>query len=125
MNALAVFFGFIIAGIGLLGAAAPTILLEATPFLLTNAGLYSAAAFRIIVGVVLLAAAAASRMPRTLRVLGALIVLGGIVTLFIGVDRAQAMVDWWAALGPAFMRGWAFLAVLFGSFIIHASRRAT
>ena len=123
MNRLAAFFGFIIAAIGGLGVAAPSILLEATPFLLTETGLYAAAAFRVAVGAVLILAAATSRMPRTLRILGVLIVLGGIVTPLIGVERAQAMVDWWAALGPTFMRGWALLALLFGAFIIYASRR--
>lgn len=125
MNTLAAVFGFIVAAVGMVGVAIPTVLLEATPFLLTETGLYAAAAFRIIVGVVLFTAAGASRMPRTLRILGVLIILGGIVTPFIGVDRARAMVDWWAALGPAFMRAWAFLAVIFGSFVIYASRRAT
>jgi len=121
MSKLAIFFGLLIAALGLLGVAAPTILLQAAPFTLTQAGLYAAAAFRVVVGLVLILAAPASRMPRTLRVLGALMVIGGIATPFIGVERARAMVEWWSALGPVFMRVWASLAVLVGSFIIYAA----
>jgi hypothetical protein len=121
MSRLAIFFGLIIAVLGLLGVAAPTILLQSASFTLTQIGLYGAAAFRVIVGLVLILAAPTSRMPRTLRVLGGLIVIGGIATPFIGVERARAMVEWWSALGPVFMRVWAALAVLLGSFIIYAA----
>lgn len=128
MNRLAIFFGLLIAALGLLGVAAPTILLHAASLAVTQAGLYAAAAFRVIVGIVLILTAPTARMPRTLRVLGAVIVIGGIATPFMGVERAQAMVEWGYALGPLFMRAWAALAVLVGAFIAYAAslrRQAT
>ncbi|MDP9141246.1 MAG: hypothetical protein M3O62_10695 [Pseudomonadota bacterium] len=127
MNRLAAFFGLVIAGIGLVGVAAPAALLEVSSFVLTPAGLYSAAAFRVVVGVVLVVAAAASRMPGTVRVLGVLILIGGIATPLIGVDRVRTLIDWWSALGPMFMRAWAGLAVVLGLFVVYAvsaARRA-
>ena len=120
MSRLAAFLGLVIASIGLVGVAVPTALLEISSIALTPAGLYSAAAFRIVVGVVLIFAAVPSRMPRTVRVLGALIVIAGLATPFVGVDRARALVDWWSALGPVFMRAWAALAVALGLFIVYA-----
>lgn len=123
MNRLAALFGLVIAGIGLFGMAAPKALLEMSSFGLTQAGIYAAAAFRVVVGVVLILAAATSRMPKTVRVLGILILIGGIATPLIGVDRARAVVDWWSALGPLFMRVWAGLAVAFGLFIVYAVSR--
>jgi hypothetical protein len=120
MRWLAFLVGLIIAALGVLGIAAPTVLLDVTAFALTQVGLYVAAALRVAFGLVLIAAAAASRLPRTLRILGALIVVAGVITPFFGHERARAVVDWWSAQGPSFMRGWAVLAVIFGLFIIYA-----
>ena len=78
MRWLAFLIGLIIAALGILGIAAPTVLLDVTAFALTQVGLYVAAALRVAFGLVLIAAAAASRLPRTLRILGALIVVGSI-----------------------------------------------
>ena len=122
MSRLAIFFGLVIAIVGLVGVVAPTTLLEISSFALTPAGIYSAAAFRIVVGVVLILAATASRMPRTVRVVGVLIVIGGLATPFVGLDRARDMVDWWSALNPMLMRAWAALAVALGLFIVYAVR---
>ncbi len=120
MSRLAIFFGLVIAIIGLVGVVAPTALLEIAPYALTPAGIYLAAAFRIVVGVVLILAAAPSRMPGTMRVLGVFIVIAGLATPLVGVDRARDMVDWWSASGPIFMRAWAAIAVVLGLFIVYA-----
>lgn len=122
MRTLAVAAGLIIAALGAMDIAAPgpTTLLYAAAFTLTPVGLYGAAALRVAFGLVLIAAAAGSRLPRTLRVLGALLIVAGVMTPFLGVERAQAMLSWWSAQGPLFIRTWAALAVIFGLFIIYA-----
>lgn len=120
MRWFAITFGLLIAAIGIVGLADPALLLDATSFMQTSVGLYIAAAFRIAFGVVLIWIAATSRMPRTLRILGAFIVLAGIITPFIGVERVRAIVEWWSAQGVVFMRTWATVAVIFGIFIIYA-----
>ena len=89
-------------------------------FALTYVGLYVAAAVRVVFGLVLTAAASASRLPKTLRILGVLMVVAGIITPVFGVERARAVVDWWSAQGPAFMRAWAALAVVMGLVIVFA-----
>lgn len=117
---LAFAFGLVITAIGIVGMANPTLLLDATKFAQTSVGLYIVAAIRVAFGFVLIAAAAASRAPRTLRILGAFIVLAGIITPFFGVERAHAFVEWWSAQGTAFMRTWAALAIMFGLFVLYA-----
>jgi NO-binding membrane sensor protein with MHYT domain len=117
----AVLVGLIISAIGILGMAAPTVLLDATRFAQTQVGLYVAAAVRVAFGVALIGAAAASRMPRTLRIAGAVVVVAGIITPFFGVERTQAILDWWSAQGTAFTRTWAAFALIFGLFIIYAA----
>lgn len=125
MRLLAVLIGLIIAALGILGMAAPTVLLDTTEFALTQVGLYVAAALRVAFGIVLIAAAPVSRLPRTVRILGILFIVAGVITPFVGVERARAIVDWWTVQGPIFMRAWAAIAVVLGVFIICAfsSRR--
>jgi hypothetical protein len=121
MRWFAVLVGLVIAAFGILGIAAPTVLLEVAAFALTQAGFYVAAALRIAFGLVLIAAAAGSRLPRTLRTLGALFVVAGIVTPIIGVERARALVHWWSSHGSGFTRVWAVLPAILGLFVIYAA----
>ncbi len=120
MKLLATAMGILIAAIGVVGIAAPLVLLEFGRSLQTPSALYVVAAVRIIFGAVLLWVAGASRMPRTLRVIGIVIVVAGLLTLFFGVERSQAMLDWWSSQGLLFMRAWAGVAVIFGLFIVYA-----
>lgn len=120
MKGLSFLFGLIITAIGILGMAAPTVLLDWVRFAQTHVGLYVVVALRVVFGLVLIGASFGSRLPKTLRVLGALIIVAGIITPFFGVERTRAIIDWWSAQGTTFMRGWAVLAVIFGLFIIYA-----
>jgi uncharacterized membrane protein len=112
--------GFIIAGIGIFGVAAPSAFLEFGRSLQTPNVIYIIAAVRVIFGAVLLWVSPASRTPKTLRVLGVLIVIAGVLTPFIGVERSRAMLDWWSTQGPLFTRAGAGVAVVFGLFIVYA-----
>ncbi len=120
MRWLAFVFGLIVTAIGILGMAAPALLLDAMRFTQTSVGLYVVAALRVAFGLILIGVAATSRAPRTLRILGVFVVVAGTITAVIGVERAHAIVDWWSAQGTAFMRSWAALAVILGLFIIYA-----
>ena len=83
-NLLAMALGFVVAAIGVLGVAAPLVLLEFGRLLQSANALYIVAALRIVFGVILLWAAPNSRTPRTLRILGIFIIIAGLLTL-IGV----------------------------------------
>ena len=120
MVLLALLVGLFIVAIGMGGIAAPHGLLTAVRFVLTPLGLYLVAALRIVFGVVLILAAPSARAPKVLRLLGFIILVAGLTTPFFGVDRARAMLDWWAARGPAFMRLWAGFAVALGAFVVYA-----
>jgi len=121
VNQLAFVIGLLVTGIGILGVLSPATLLEVARFAATPLGLYVAAAVRIVFGLILMGAAAASRAPRALRVLGAFIVLAGIITLFIGVEGARSMLDFLSAHGMAPIRSVAALALLLGLFIVYAA----
>src|SRR6266571_780106 len=117
---LAMAMGLIIASIGVFGMATPSALLELGRSLQTPSALYIVAAVRVIFGALLLWVAPISRTPKTLRVLGVLIVIVGVLTPFIGVERSRAMLDWWSTQGLLFTRLGAGVAVVFGLFIVYA-----
>jgi hypothetical protein len=119
--ALAAFLlSVLVAVVGAVGLIRPTSLLAVAGLFLTPAGLYAAAAFRIVLGTGLFVGASTSRAPRLLRVLGVVIVVGGLVTPLLGVERASAIIGWWAARGSLFMRIWAAVALAFGLCLAYA-----
>ena len=120
-NLLAMALGFVTAAIGVLGVATPSVLLEFGRLLQLTGALYVVAAVRVGFGTILFWAAPDSRTPRTLRVLGIFIIIAGLVTPFLGVERSRAMFDWWSTQGSFFTRAWPIAAVGFGLFIAYAT----
>ena len=120
-NILAMALGFVVAALGVLGIAAPSYLLEFARLLQTAGAIYVVAAVRVGFGAVLIWAAPDSRTPRTLRILGAFLIIAGLATPFLGVERSRAVFDWWSTQGSLFTRAWPMAAVGFGVFIAYAT----
>lgn len=120
MAFVALTLSLVIAILGAVGIVVPTVLVAVSRPFLTPAGLYAAAVLRLVLGAALFVSAPASRAPRTLRILGVVIVVGGLVTPLIGVERARAIVAWWSDQGTALLRIWAAIALAFGSFLAYA-----
>jgi hypothetical protein len=122
MRLLASVVAMIIVALGVLGVASPVLLLDLVRPLLSPAAILVVAAVRVAFGVVLWLAAAGSRMPRTLRVLGIVVVVVGVLTPFFGVERSQAILGWWSQQPAWFMRVWAAMPIVLGLFILLALR---
>ena len=109
--------------------AAPDLRLSLEGSLMTPAGLYAIAAFRIAMGLVFVLVAPASRAPRTIRVLGLIVIIAGLTTPWFGVARARAVVNWLASAGPLWMRLDAGVGMALGGFLVYVfrtpARRAT
>lgn len=116
---IATIMGALIAALGVAGMAVPAVLLEFAQSLQTPGALYVVAAIRVLFGALLVWVASASRTPRTLRVIGVVIVIGGLLTPLLGIERFQAMLDWFSSQGPLFTRAWASVAVIFGLFVVY------
>src|SRR5262245_57993211 len=112
--------GVVLAGVGLLGVVAPSALLDLGRSLLNQKGLYAVALIRVVFGLLLLRAAPLSRMPKVLCVIGAVILINGVVTPFIGVERAKALMDWFSNQGSLFVRVVATLSIALGAFLVFA-----
>jgi hypothetical protein len=120
MRSLAFLVALFIALIGLTGVIAPDCLIVLGRHSVTPVGLCIVAALRVSIGLVLASVAPISRAPTTLRILGVIAVIAGVATLFLGAERAQALLEWWSGQGPLFIRLGAGIALVLGGFIAYA-----
>jgi hypothetical protein len=110
----------LIAALGGLGIVSPPRLLGVVRRFQTPAGLFAATALRLVLGAALFLAAPASRAPETVRIVGMIVFVAGLITPFFGVERFGRLLDWWSALGPAVIRTWASFALVFGLLLAYA-----
>jgi hypothetical protein len=97
MIALALILCAAIAAMGVLIIVKPALAHDLTGLLADKIGMWIAAAIRAVLALGLFAAAAESKTPMLLRILGLLILLVAIVMPILGVDRHRRMIDWWLA----------------------------
>ena len=86
----------------------------------TPLGLYAATAVRVAMGIVLILCAPASRAPKTLRVLGAVMCLQGLAATLFGPERARTILEWESIQRPAVLRAGAAVALATGGFMAFA-----
>jgi hypothetical protein len=120
MQVAALVIGLLIVAQGIVGLVAPATFLQLIELIQTPPNIYFAAVVRVAFGVVLVVAAPLSRAPFTLRILGAMIVVGGLMTPFVGVRLAEIILGWWSQ-GPDIIRAWAIGALVLGLFIVYAT----
>lgn len=123
MTQAALFIGLVILLQGVLGLAMPEAFVGIVQAFQTPPVVYLAAVIRVVFGVVLFLAAPASRMPVALRILGAAIVLGGLLTPLFGMQFSELVLGWWAHGGGALVRVWAAVSLVIGLFITYAVAR--
>ena len=117
---LALLIGLLLIVQGILGLLAPDVFLSTTRFIQTPPVMYVAAVLRVVFGIVLIRAAAGSRAPGFLRVFGFIIVIGGLLTPFVGVWASQHILGWWSASGPALVRVFAGVSLALGILVVYA-----
>ena len=132
LRTLAFVCGLCISAVGAVGLLTPSALVWIAQLFVTSGatGFYILATIRIAFGLILVSAAPASRLPRTLRVLGFVILILGIITALTGllsIGRAQGAIEWWLHQGSGVLRLTAVLILALGGFIAFAcspARRA-
>ena len=85
----------------------------------TPTRLYTASAFRLAMGLVVILGATASRAPRTLRVLGVLMCMQGLSATILGPEHARTVLEW-ETMRPALLRVGAIVALASGVFMVLA-----
>jgi hypothetical protein len=86
----------------------------------TPVGLYAAGAVRVAMGLVVILYASASRAPKTLRALGAVMCMQALAATLLGPDRARAVLEWETMQGTALLRVGAAVALATGCFLAFA-----
>ncbi len=88
----------------------------------SQSGQRIASGVRVVSGVLLFIAASASRFPRGLRALGAIVALGGLISLFIPLQLWQSIIDAWIVHPPIPFRLWGSLPnVLLAGVLLYAT----
>ena len=99
---------------GLIGLAAPDTFSGVVRFMQTSPAINAAAAVRVAIGIVLLQAASTSRLPIFMRILGGFVLVGGILTPFVGRQFAEVILNWWSSHGSALVRLFAAVSLALG-----------
>jgi len=86
----------------------------------TPVALYAAGAVRVAMGLVLILYAPASRAPKTLRALGAVMCMQALAAALLGPDRARAVLEWETIQGTTVLRVGAAVALSVGCFLAFA-----
>ena len=111
--------------VGVVGLVFPhTLMALRRQYVATPTGPYAVGAIRFAIGLLLILFAPASRTPRALRALGAVVCIQGLVQAvawpFIGLERGREILEWEAA-HPALLRVGALTALAVGGFVAFAS----
>jgi len=121
MALLAILIGLLFVCTGVLGLSAPDLLLATIKRYQTTDMTYVAAGARIVIGLVFLFAARDSRLPNFLRIVGTLILIGGLATVVLGLRGPAILVEWWDVFGAPYLREWCAVAVAVGAIVIYAT----
>ena len=104
--------------VGIVGLVSPdSVTTVRRLYFATPLGLYAATAVRVAMGIVLILCAPASRAPKILRVLGAVMCLQGLAATIFGPERARTILGWESIQGPAVLRAGAAVALVTGGFL--------
>ena len=125
MRLLGLVIGALVILVSAISFAVPDLKLSLERSAMTPTGLYAIALLRIAIGLVFVCVAPASRAPRTLRVLGLVVIIAGLMTPWFGVTRAQATLNWVASAGPLLMRLDAVVGMAIGGFLVYVFRTPT
>jgi hypothetical protein len=107
--------------VGIVGLVSPdSVTMVRRLYFATPVGLYAAGAVRVVMGLVVILSAPASRAPKTLRALGAVVCLQGLGAMLFGPHRARAILEWEAMQGTALLRVGAAVALATGCFVAFA-----
>ena len=103
--------------LGLTGVLWPTGLTDVARWTFSPKGLYTGAGVRVLIGALLIVCAGATAMPKTVRVIGAVIFVAGTLTALLSVDTAQRMAAWFFDNGEDRVRMMACLPLAVGLFL--------
>ena len=125
MRIAALLIALFIVVVGIVGIASPDSLTTVRrQYFATSVGLYAAGAVRVAMGLVLILVARVSRAPKILRTLGAVMCAQGLAATLLGLDRAQAILEW-EVMHPVLLRAGAVVALASGCVVALAVTKSS
>ena len=125
MRIAALLIALFIVVVGIVGIASPDSLTTVRrQYFATSVGLYAAGAVRVAMGLVLILVARVSRAPKILRTLGAVMCAQGLAATLLGLDRAQAILEW-EVMHPVLLRAGAVVALASGCVVALAVAKSS
>jgi len=110
-----------IIAVGIVGIVSPdSVTTVRRQYFATPVRLYAAGAVRMAMGLVVILSAPASRAPKTLRALGAVMCTQALVATLLGPERARQVLEWETMQGTALLRVGAAVALATGCFLAFA-----
>ena len=113
--------GALIVMMGLIGMLMPTVLMALLDRWQGVKRLWLAVVVRLVMGVMLLTAAAETRFPTVVTAIGVIAVVAACAIPLMGYERLDRLVSWWIRRPPLVISAWSVLAVLFGGFLVYAA----
>jgi hypothetical protein len=111
-------FGWLVIGTGGWVAIQPSGLVDLANVVLRPERLWIVIGLRLTIGALMWVSAATSRTPRTLKALGALMILSGLSIPLVGLEGVRAIVEWGGGLEPIALRLVGLITIGFGAFIV-------
>jgi uncharacterized membrane protein len=130
MKTLAFCIALFIFAAGAVGLLMPSGLEWMARHSLTSSAFYVIGTVRAALGLLLISVASASRLPKTLRVLGCLILIAGISTVLTGLlamEQARGIIEGWMQQGSGVIRLTCIPVLVLGGLVAYAcapARRA-
>jgi hypothetical protein len=90
----AVAVAIVLMALGFATAVAPDTVIAISRHLVSPIGIYTAAAFRIGIGIALLVVARGSQAPVILRIMGVVVLIAGLTMPILGVEDSRARIEW-------------------------------
>ena len=121
MVAVVKFLGIYIVGFGVAYFITPSIIKKYMAFWQKQKRLYLGAALAILIGILLLLAAAQCQWRGFVIAFAILSLAKGIWLLIIKQEKAASIMDWWTKRSVKFLRTHAVFAIIIGILLIYAA----
>ena len=118
---------YIVAGIGVVIVVAGIVMVAAPGFLreflaeLDPKFIYAGIGVRLLTGAFFVVASGACEWPAAVGTFGVITLAAGFIGLFMGIDRINALISWFAALSDTAVRSLSLAAIFFGVFLVYAA----
>jgi hypothetical protein len=83
--------------------------------------MYAAVGARVLIGVIFILAAPATRFPIAFQIIGYAAIAAAVILLFVGKERIGRLLAWFTKCPRSLMRLWLFLGMAGGGFIVYSA----